>query len=67
MKIEPSPIQGDCNLDLDVDLLDYACLQECATQATLSPLCDEKFDYFNDDSIDADDLQMFLLSVSGPY
>ncbi|MBN1513893.1 MAG: hypothetical protein JXB13_17890 [Phycisphaerae bacterium] len=67
MKLEPSPIQGDCNDDLDVDLLDYACLQECATQTTLSPLCDEKFDYFNDDSIDADDLQMFLLSVSGPY
>ncbi len=67
LKIEPSPIQGDCDDDLDVDLRDYACLQQCMGQATLSPLCDQKFDYFNDDSIDADDLQMFLLSVSGPY
>jgi hypothetical protein len=66
LKIEPSPIQGDCDDDLDVDLADYACFQECATQSPLSPLCQEKFDYFNDGSIDADDMQMFLLSVSGP-
>jgi hypothetical protein len=67
LSLEPSPIQSDCDNDLDVDLLDQACFQDCASLTTLTPLCDEKFDYFDDDSIDADDQQQFLLSITGPF
>lgn len=64
MLMEPVAIQGDCDLDGDVDLYDYGCFQECFGQNPLPMDC-EKFDYEPDSDVDLDDFVLFQLSYSG--
>jgi hypothetical protein len=69
IKLLPAAIPADCDVDGDVDLLDFSCLQRCFAESPVSPDCAT----FNiapngapDDAIDFEDFDLFLYLFVGP-
>lgn len=69
MRFEPPPVPGDCNLDGDVDLGDYACFQQCFGATPVPPECVKVSLAPNgapDNVINLDDFELFEILLGGP-
>ena len=69
----PLPVLGDVERDGDLDLADYAALQNCCSRAHDDPdfvapseLCQERFDRAFDTDVDIDDFAIFQERLVGP-
>ena len=74
---EPPPIPGDFDTDGDVDLDDFAVLNDCLADPNELPSpsepgvtvqdCLDVFDYLGDDDVDLEDFRLFqLLTTRSP-